>query len=228
MMIAGDLEQRNEKWFLSNRSHTCGRTIPSIKSPFDRRQIAPRAYLPHIVLQILARILARLSLADLSLSPQLVDPSSTKDSFKNRYERRRAVFPLFPRNWTLDTGHRTPSLHCVPSLVFQLRSQRIRICVIYPGRHHRQNAIPKTFSYIHVYIYMYIYIYRYIHLGGSDRSFTTGANTNDFHGLVDYARNACLGFTGWPWAKIRREDSGVTSRGRTIGERKRGAPATLR
>lgn len=29
MMIAGDLEQRNEKWFLLNRSHTCGRTLRS-------------------------------------------------------------------------------------------------------------------------------------------------------------------------------------------------------
>lgn len=28
-MIAGDLEQRNEKWFLLNRSHTCGRTLRS-------------------------------------------------------------------------------------------------------------------------------------------------------------------------------------------------------
>lgn len=33
-----------------------------------------------------------------------------------------------------------------------------------------------------------------------------------------FARNAW--FTSWPRAKIRREDSGVTSRGRTIGERK--------
>lgn len=203
MMIAGDLEQRNEKWFLSNRSHTCGRTIPSIKSPFDRRQIAPRAYLPHIVLQILARILARLSLADLSLSPQLVDPSSTKDSFKNRYERRRAVFPLFPRNWTLDTGHRTPSLHCVPSLVFQLRSQRIRICVIYPGRHHRQNATPKTFR-IYTYIYICIFIYTVIYTW-ADR-------------IVRLKATPTISTDSWTTREMRASGSRV-GRGRKFGAR---------
>lgn len=189
MMIAGDLEQRNEKWFLLNRSHTCGRTLRSnpllTGVKLRRARIyrtsyckSSRGYLPDCHLPISPSP----HNSSILLPRRILLRTGTKDVARS--------FLSF-----LETGLSTLDIEPLHCTVFPASSSNFDHNVYVYVLYIQADITDKTrhLPYIHVYIYMYIYIYRYIHLGGSDRSFTTEGNTNDFHGLVDYARNACSG-----------------------------------
>lgn len=163
MMIAGDLEQRNEKWFLSNRSHTCGRTIPSIKSPFDRRQIAPRAYLSHIAYCKSSR--GYLPDCHLPISPsphnssillprRILLRTGTKDvarSFLSFLETGLSTLDIEPLHCTVFPASSSNFDHNVYVYVLYIQAD------ITDKTRHRKPSRIYTYIYICIFIYTVIY-----------------------------------------------------------------------
>lgn len=228
MMIAGDLEQRNEKWFLLNRSHTCGRTLRSnpllTGVKLRRARIyrtsyckSSRGYLPDCHLPISPSP----HNSSILLPRRILLRTGTKDvarSFLSFLETGLSTLDIEPLHCTVFPASSSNFDHNVYVYVLYIQAD------ITDKTRHRKPSV-----YTRIYIYMYVYLYIPLYTLGRIGSFVHHRRQHQRFPRTRGLRAKCvLGFTGWPWAKIRREDSGVTSRGRTIGERKRGAPATLR
>lgn len=177
--------------------------------------------------RILARILARFSLASLSPSFNLRSFFQEGGFFWEGCQVQKDTRPfsidssLETRNWTL-TGHRIPSLHCSQP---PLRTWITRYTYTYYISRRGQTSQNRD-----TFVYTYIPL-RTLDLGGSDRSprATTGGNTKDFHGLVVRAKCVVHELAeGENSARGQRRDITRTDDRRAETPWKRGAPATLR